>query len=32
MIAERVASLLVTHGTGVTRARSHGQAEPDSTS
>jgi choline dehydrogenase len=32
MIAERIASLLVTHGTGVTRARSYGQAGPDSTS
>jgi choline dehydrogenase len=32
MIAERIASLLVTHCTGVTRARSYGQAEPDSTS
>ena len=31
MIAERVASLLVTHGTSVTRARSHGPVGPDST-
>jgi choline dehydrogenase-like flavoprotein len=31
MIAERVASLLVTNGTRVTRARSHGRAGPDST-